>query len=238
MATGHVVVLEGPCSSGKSTTLRLWDDPNRCVLLPEGAAFAANPPAPPQTTSEAVSNDTFFLALDAERSQRARTLQLAGDDVLVERDVLGTLSIAYGYDPLYHSFHHTGATFLRLLSERHFAAPTAYVVFQASYDTIQRRLSERSVRKSFIGPGWTDAGAYERQSVFLGWCFSRLRRIPTYYIDANADSEDRLILLKTYLDDILQHPPTSLVAMDRSYQDELAAVVEGLLDAHRTNVWP
>lgn len=231
MNLGHLITLEGPCAAGKSTVMKsvieLMEERVQC--LPENIAFLKNPPAPPKSTLEAINNDRFFLDVDESRSKRARELQLARKHVLSERCVLGTLSIAYGYDHTFHSFDETAKTCLHLLSQGYFRPPTAYLFFNISNATIHDRLEGKFGRVDRVGAGWTSQEALDLQREFLYFSLSCLSSIPIFYINAESPINEMRDSVIDIIESILAQPAEVTKEQDKLFREDLKSCISSKL---------
>lgn len=196
LAAGRIIVVEGVCSVGKTTVLEAILRPGLVAgvtLLNESVRLVEDMPPLPTTPQEARRNETFFIDLDARRWSMARLWCAEGRNVVAERDLFGTLSISYGYDPFFDSFDYAAARALELLRQAAFEPlPAAYVWLRASDTALQRRI-ERATTRHVIGPGFTDAVALARQEAFLAGYFASIEAIvPVLSVDADAPA-DRVV---------------------------------------------
>lgn len=147
---------------------------------------------PPSSPDEARRGDLHYLGVDAKRGEAARRLRANRDFAIADRDAVGTLSISYGYHPLYGSFPAAAGYYVLRMRSGSFIAPDAYIWLQTRIDRIQERLAGKGARTHQTGQGWTTPEALERQLRFLHGYFGCLRGVPVYPIDANGDPEEVL----------------------------------------------
>jgi thymidylate kinase len=212
---GHIIVFEGICSAGKTTALGPILERLPVDLLPEGIRFVTDAPPPPQTSAQALHNDMYFQALDARRWAVAQQYRQREEALLVERCFIGTLSICYGYEPLFGTFVETAKSFIARLQAGEFDPPTAYIWFQASNEAVAQRLARPNARKYRTGPGWTHPDALDRQRRFLQGYFEQVSRVPVYIVDANQQTERVLLQASA-------HVETILGALPKGYADSLS----------------
>ncbi|WP_128658044.1 hypothetical protein [Paenibacillus sp. 598K] len=202
---GHLIVFEGICCSGKTTIFNPICEQFPVVKLQESFYAATDPPPPPTTPAEAIRNDAYYLALDEQRWQAATAIVNSGRHLLAERCVLGTISICYGYQPIYRSYPAAMDVLMKSLERGWFAAPTAYLWFKTDLEVIQTRLRDKQARRHLVGEGWTHPEALELQHQLLERYFA-ITKTPVYIIDGNASLSERMEAVYSRIRSILHEP--------------------------------
>lgn len=182
------IVIEGVCSIGKTTAFNPICEHFPGKIVPEGVRFIESPPPVPTCLEEAFRNDFFFLDVDFRRSLYASELCLDGSHVLMERDILGCLSISFGYYTRYQTYPNIARELVKFIKERHYSPPTAYIWLKAPIRSLSHRLQD--TERHVSGPGLTDFDAISRQAHFLDEAFAVIRRhIPVYIVAADQSKE-------------------------------------------------
>jgi hypothetical protein len=201
--TRRVVVLEGICASGKSTLLKNLKRTMTLSAAPNCDELGVAILPPPSCPEEAERNDLFYMGLDVRRSEIISQMQANAEGlIIVDRDATGTLSISYGYHPLYRSFPVCAKCYIGNARNRKFSTPAAYLWLQASVESVRDRLARKGARTIQTGPGWTTPEALTRQRAFLEGYFHHLRGVSVYPIDANGDPDRVLQQALPILDSI------------------------------------
>lgn len=207
------IVIEGVCSIGKTTAFNPICQHFPGKIVPEGVRFIESPPPAPTCLEEAIRNDFFFLDVDFRRSLYASELCAEGNHVLMERDILGCLSISFGYYTRYQTYPNTARELVRFIKERHYSPPTAYIWFKAPVASLSGR--SNGTKRHVSGPGLTDIDAISRQAHFLDEAFAVIQRhIPVYIVTADQSKEAVQNDVQAILDRILTNYDEHVVSKD------------------------
>lgn len=98
MNNGRIFVVEGVSNTGKTTLCEKLKERDNFKVIPEVADFTLECPKPSKNEEDELKNQDFFLEIETIRLNEAIKYASKGFNVILDRSIFSTLSIAYGLD--------------------------------------------------------------------------------------------------------------------------------------------